>query len=119
MEEALVQADEVDGKFLQFEGGLSVTSIVLVGINKLHAAQKVPSIITKEQVEKFSNYLVSRRTVQTPKGVSALIEAIRTFTDNPQVSPASIGLAGSGQVTAAVAVRVCDILGNNLGKYYF
>ncbi len=31
MEDALVQADEVDGRMLQFEGGLSVTSVVLTG----------------------------------------------------------------------------------------
>ena len=31
IEDALVQADEVDGRMLQFEGGLSVTSILLTG----------------------------------------------------------------------------------------
>ncbi len=31
VEDALVQADEVDGRMLQFEGGLSVTSVVLTG----------------------------------------------------------------------------------------
>ena len=31
LEDALVQADEVDGRLLQFEGGLSVTSVVLTG----------------------------------------------------------------------------------------
>merc|ERR1712142_1318263 len=35
IEDAVVQADEVDGKMLQFEGGLSVTSVVLTGAAKL------------------------------------------------------------------------------------
>merc|ERR1711892_976920 len=34
IEDAVVQADEVDGKMLQFEGGLSVTSVVLTGAAK-------------------------------------------------------------------------------------
>ena len=34
IEDAIVQADEVDGKMLQFEGGLSITGLVLNGAFK-------------------------------------------------------------------------------------
>jgi len=29
IEDAMIQADEVDGQYLQFEGGLSITSMIL------------------------------------------------------------------------------------------
>lgn len=32
IEDAIIQADEVDGQYLQFEGGLSITSKYLVSI---------------------------------------------------------------------------------------
>jgi oligosaccharyltransferase complex subunit delta (ribophorin II) len=34
VEDAIVQADEVDGKMLQFEGGLSITALLINGIFK-------------------------------------------------------------------------------------
>jgi oligosaccharyltransferase complex subunit delta (ribophorin II) len=34
VEDAIVQADEVDGKMLQFEGGLSITALIVNGIFK-------------------------------------------------------------------------------------
>lgn len=34
VEDAIVQADEVDGKYLQFEGGLSVTALLIANILK-------------------------------------------------------------------------------------
>lgn len=34
VEDAIVQADEVDGKMLQFEGGLSITALLVNGIFK-------------------------------------------------------------------------------------
>lgn len=34
VEEVLVQADEVDGKMLQFEGGLSITATLINGVFK-------------------------------------------------------------------------------------
>ena len=41
IEDAVVQADEVDGKILQFEGGLAVTSNIISGAYKLAGHGKV------------------------------------------------------------------------------
>ena len=43
VEDAVVQADEVDGKILQFEGGLAVTSNIISGAYKLAGHGKVGS----------------------------------------------------------------------------
>jgi len=67
LEDALVQADEVDGRLLQFEGGLSVTSVVLTGAAALAQKAKKPLPLTGDQMVKFANYLMSRRSVQQVK----------------------------------------------------
>ncbi len=67
IEDAVVQADEVDGNLLQFEGGLSVTSIVLTGAANLAAKTKKALPLTGDQAVKFANYLLSRKSVQQPK----------------------------------------------------
>lgn len=58
----MVQADEVDGRMLQIEGGLSVTSIVLTGASSLAAKVKKPLPLTGAQAVKFANYLISKES---------------------------------------------------------
>merc|ERR1711962_410892 len=89
IEDAMVQADEVDGKMLQFEGGLSVTSIVLTGAASLAAKVGKPLPLTGEQAVKFSNYLLSRKSVQQPKGGLHLLEGIESMTGSAQFTPTS------------------------------
>lgn len=116
IEDIVVQADEIDGKMLQFEGGLGVTSLLLSGIVRLTESLKKPLPLTQVQVEKFGNYLLSRRSVQSAKGITCLLEATKALTDT-KLSPACISVLGSGVVTAekpALAVRVCDMLGRPL-----
>lgn len=60
----MVQADEVDGKLLQWEGGLSTTSLIITGLLKFPTA----NALNQAQADKLANYLLSRVTVQTPKG---------------------------------------------------
>lgn len=69
IEDVVVQADEVNGKLLQWEGGLSTTSEILTGLLKFPTSNQ----LTQAQADKFANYLLSRSTVQTPKGVIILI----------------------------------------------
>ncbi|GAB0098272.1 Dolichyl-diphosphooligosaccharide--protein glycosyltransferase subunit 2 [Sergentomyia squamirostris] len=115
VEDAIAQADEVDGKMLQFEGGLSITALVLGGALRLTASQKKPHPITPVQATKFATYFLSRRSVQTAKGVHVLLEAITTMNSLKAISPICIQVIGNGQLQPddlVVNFKVVDLLGN-------
>jgi oligosaccharyltransferase complex subunit delta (ribophorin II) len=113
--DAFVQADEVDGRMLQFEGGLSTTSLVISGAYALATKTKTAPPISKVQAIKFANYLVSRKSVQTAKGGAALLAALTVLADNPFHVPVAITLSqGASVVTSGqpkVKVRVTNVLG--------
>jgi oligosaccharyltransferase complex subunit delta (ribophorin II) len=118
IEDAVVQADEVDGTMLQFEGGLSVTSILLTGAANLAAKSKKGLPMTGDQVVKFANYLLSRKSVQQPKGALHLLEGIESMVGSAQLTPISISLASSLAVTPdnpTIAISVTDIKGGSVG----
>ncbi|CAG9854968.1 unnamed protein product [Phyllotreta striolata] len=94
VEDIIVQADEVDGKLLQWEGGLTTTSLLLTGL--LRAPGSAP--LTASQSDKFANYLLTRKTVQTPKGVLGLVEAANAL-QHSTVPPVSVSIKGIPQVS--------------------
>lgn len=117
VEDAIVQADEVDGKLLQFEGGLSITSLIINGAFGVAKTFNKPSPVTAEQAVKFTNYFLSRRSVQTAKGAHVLIEALKTLSGNEKISPICVQLIGNGQLEATsptLNVAVVDLLGKPL-----
>uniref|UniRef100_A0A182TTD8 Dolichyl-diphosphooligosaccharide--protein glycosyltransferase subunit 2 n=1 Tax=Anopheles melas TaxID=34690 RepID=A0A182TTD8_9DIPT len=117
IEEAFVQADEVDGKMLQFEGGLSITALIVNGGFKLATSLSKPAPITADQAVKFATYFLSRASVQTPKGVSVLLEALKLLASQKTIAPVCVRLAGNGQLlpeSPVLSVRVCDLLGKPL-----
>lgn len=117
IEDAIVQADEVDGKLLQFEGGLSITALILNGVFGVAKAYNKPAPVTAEQAVKFSNYLLSRRSVQTAKGAHVLIEALKTISGSAKVAPICVQLIGNGQLEAqspTLNVAIVDLLGKPL-----
>lgn len=120
IEDAVVQADEVDGKMLQFEGGLTITNQVVSGAYKLAAKVGKAPPISKMQSAKFANYFLSRKSVQTSRGAFNLLEALETLTTNKYHVPVAITLGSSSNVvsesTPKVSVRITDLLGNSLGK---
>merc|ERR1719312_525760 len=101
---------------LQFEGGLSVTSLVLTGAAAISAKAKKEMPITGEQAVKFANYLLSRKSVQQPKGALHLLEGIEWLTAaSAQYTPLTVSLASSLAVNAdnpKVVVSVTDLKGN-------
>ncbi|XP_054265944.1 dolichyl-diphosphooligosaccharide--protein glycosyltransferase subunit 2-like [Macrosteles quadrilineatus] len=117
IEDAIVQADEVDGKFLQFEGGLSITALIVSGAYKLAAVANKPPPISGEQAVKFANYFLSRRSVQTPKGAHSLLDVLSILTNNKYHIPVVVSLAGPGVVSQdqpKVSVKVTNLLGQPL-----
>ncbi|XP_066589256.1 dolichyl-diphosphooligosaccharide--protein glycosyltransferase subunit 2 [Prorops nasuta] len=118
IEDAVIQADEVDGQHLQFEGGLSVTSFIINGIFKLSTSLNKKPPLTSQQVVKFANYLLSRRSVQLPKGVVSLLSAVETLAVNSFEKPVCIMLAPGGNIVSnkqpLITLKVCDILGKPL-----
>ncbi|XP_029170574.1 dolichyl-diphosphooligosaccharide--protein glycosyltransferase subunit 2 [Nylanderia fulva] len=118
IEDAVVQADEVDGQYLQFEGGLSITSFLVNGIFKLSTSLKKKPPLNFQQTVKFGNYLFSRRSVQSVKGVTNLLSALTTLAIDSPEKPVCITLADGGIIISnqqpLVTVKVCDILGQAL-----
>lgn len=117
IEGTIAQADEVDGKLLQFEGGLSITALIINGALKLTASTKSAAPLNEEQTNKFVAYFLSRRSVQQAKGASVLLEVLNTIAADRQLAPVCIQLIGNGLVqpeSPIVNVKVVDILGNAL-----
>lgn len=118
VEDAIVQADEVDGKMLQFEGGLSITALIVNGAFKVTKALNKPAPITDGQAVKLATYFLSRRSVQTPKGVHVLIEALKTLSQaDKKIAPVCIQLIGNGQLQAdspRLTIEIVDLLGKPL-----
>jgi oligosaccharyltransferase complex subunit delta (ribophorin II) len=116
------QADLVDSRLLQFEGGLGVTAAVLNGIYSLSNAINKPIQVTGEQGAKFTNYLLTRRTVQTVKGASELLQVLRILSNNKVQIPV---LAGPTEGSAAVSssspvfsVKIVNALGLSLNRAF-
>lgn len=115
VEGAIAQADEIDGKQLQFEGGLSVTALLLNGAIRLTNALKRPAPLTAEQTLKFTTYLLSRRSVTQPKGADLLLEVLATIAQQTAIAPICIQTIGNGQLPtngAVLSVKIVDVLGN-------
>lgn len=112
IEDVVVQADEIDGKLLQWEGGLTTTSLLITGLLRFPGANP----FTQVQADKLANYLLTRKTVQTPKGIVSLLEAAIALASS-SVSPVSISVIGSAQIPQdkpELRVQVSDIFGQPL-----
>ena len=79
IEDAVVNADEINGKILQFEGGLSVSSQVITGAFALAKTVGKAPPISKIQSVKFANYFLGRKNVQQVKGAWGLLSALNTL----------------------------------------
>ncbi|VVD02490.1 unnamed protein product [Leptidea sinapis] len=109
----ILSADESDSKALHFEGGLPVTSFLLTSILRTFKSLKMASPLSEEQRYKFAAYLLSRRSVNTPRGAALLLEAAYAIADE-QPTPISIAFKDRKYITSEVDTidfTVTDLIG--------
>lgn len=114
IEGTVAQADEINGKQLQFEGGLSITALIINGVLKFTKSINAAVPLNEDQLTKFITYFLSRSVVLQPKGASFLIEILNTIASDKKTAPIGIAFIGSGQVfpeTQELNIRIVDILG--------
>lgn len=114
IEGTIAQADEINGKQLQFEGGLSITALIINGVLKFSKSIGAAYPLTDDQLVKFITYFLSRSVVLQPKGASYLLEVLETIAADRKTAPIGISFIGNGQVfpeTQELSIRVVDILG--------
>ncbi|XP_070209693.1 dolichyl-diphosphooligosaccharide--protein glycosyltransferase subunit 2-like [Littorina saxatilis] len=119
IEDVVAQADEVDDKYVQFEGGLFVTALVVDNAYKLAGKEKKAPTIAEDKVAKLANYFLSRKHVHQLKAAYQFVSAIKTLTDNKFHIPVAVSLASSVAVSQSlpvVQVRVTNLLGGDLGS---
>ncbi|VDO04490.1 unnamed protein product [Haemonchus placei] len=107
------QADEVDGRFLQFDGGLTTTSNAIHGIMSLAEQQgKVPAV-SKDQLLLFTNYLLSRKHVSTEKAAFHLLSALGVLVNNHQLVPVVAARLGPVMIhrMKPIVIAVCNVFG--------
>lgn len=117
IEGTIAQADEVDGKYLQFEGGLSITALIINGISKFSKATSTSFPLSEDQLHKFTAYFLSRRLVQQAKGASVLFEVLETIASDRKIAPICIDFVGNGLLqpdSQVLNIKVLDILGRPL-----
>ncbi|XP_062570378.1 dolichyl-diphosphooligosaccharide--protein glycosyltransferase subunit 2-like [Saccostrea cucullata] len=119
IEDIIAQADEVDDKYLQFEGGLYTTAVVVDGAYQLAIKEKKAPTMSDDKVVKFANYFLSRKHVHQLRAAYQLVSVIKTLTDNPFHIPVAITLASPVAVTSSspnVQIKVTNLLGGSIGS---
>jgi len=115
IEDILEQADEVDKVFLQYEGGVGTTSLVLEGMILLaEKFDKLPSKFDQQRLAKFVNYLSSKRFPTNIKSGFFLLRNAVKLTNNKFAVPLILNRLSSARLTSAasnVLVSVTNILG--------
>lgn len=118
IDDVLDQADEVDKKFLQYEGGVGTTAIVLEGILSLSERfNKLSAKLDQKTLTKFVNYLSSKRFPTNIKSAYFLLKGAVKLTDNKLAVPiilnrlSPIGISSS---QSNLVVSVTDLLGRSV-----
>ena len=75
------QADETDGRTLQYEGGVPTTALIFSAFYEVAEKAGVPVKIDPKQLMKFASYFSSKRHVATLQGAYYLTKVFKYLSD--------------------------------------
>jgi len=115
IEDILDQADEVDKKYLQYEGGVGTTSLILEGIFSLsEVVKQFPAKFDAQRLTKFVNYLSSKRFPTNVKSAFFLLRISLKLSDNQFKIPLVLNRLSPISVSSSqpnVIVSLTNIVG--------
>lgn len=76
------QADEVDGRVLQYEGGIGTTALVFNAFYEVAEKADLPVKIDPKQLAKFASYFTTKRHVATLRSAYYLTKVFKHLADN-------------------------------------
>jgi len=118
IEDVIEQADEVDGRFLQFEGGLYTSAVVVDGAFKLAQAAGAASVAPADKIVQMANYFLSRKNVHHIKSAAWMVSVIKTLNFNGFHRPVAVRRASPVSIPTSVkkvVVSVTDLMGGAIG----
>ena len=76
------QADEVDGRTLQYEGGVGTTALLVNALYEVAEKAGVPVKIDPKQLVKFASYFSTKKHVATLRSAYYLTKVFKHLSDN-------------------------------------
>ncbi|CAF1271621.1 unnamed protein product, partial [Didymodactylos carnosus] len=113
------QADEVDGKSLQYEGGIGTTALIFSAMYQLADKAGAPLKIDEQHLSKFAYYFSTKRHVATVRSAYYLTKAYKLLSDPRHAVPVVVSRISPAWISPdspSVLVSITNLMGYPIGE---
>ncbi|CAF0791471.1 unnamed protein product [Adineta steineri] len=113
------QADEIDGRTLQYEGGVGTTALLVSAFYEVAEKAGAALRIDPKQLHKFASYFSTKRHVATLRSAYYLTKVFKYLSDNKNTMPVVVTRVSPSAISAqnpSVLVSVSNLLGQPVGE---
>ncbi|KAI1724288.1 oligosaccharyltransferase subunit ribophorin II domain-containing protein [Ditylenchus destructor] len=117
IDDLLMQADEISGKILRFEGGLTFTGLAITSVYRLAKNVGKSPTFSAIQLVKFAEYFLSRRTVEDVRGAYFLLRSLIDLASDTFLTPTIVSFESPRTISkekTPIILKVCNIIGEPL-----
>ncbi|CAF3950006.1 unnamed protein product, partial [Adineta steineri] len=113
------QADEVDGRTLQYEGGVGATALIFNAFHEVSEKADSPIKIDPKQLMKFASYFSTKRHVATLRSAYYLTKAFKYLSDTKNSIPVVVTRVNPSTIHSqnpSVLISVTNLFGQSVGE---